>query len=403
MSMLSTRLIAASAILFIGTAVFAQDWPQWRGPNRDGKAGAFTAPATFPKELTQKWKTTVGLGVATPALVGDKLYVFTRQGDDEVILCLNAADGKEVWKDKYAARAVTGAASRHPGPRSSPAVAEGKVVTFGVGGVLSCYDTAGKLAWRNDTYKDVPTFFTASSPIIVDGVVIAQVGAKATGAIVALELATGKPKWACAGESPAYSSPVVMAVDGVKTIVAMTDAKVIGVAVADGKLLWQVPFAPAGRAQNTATPIIDGTTVIFSGMGRGTKAVTIEKQGDAYAAKDKWTNPKASTQYNTLVLKDGMLYGQSDAGALFCLDAKTGETAWIEAGQRGGFGAIVDAGSVVFSLPSGGELAVLKPDPKAYTEIAKYKTSATPTYATPVISGSRIFVKDQDALILLGL
>ena len=132
------RAAMAGCVILLGAAsAFAKDWPQWRGPNRDGKVKGFTAPQKWPTELTQKWKVTVGSGDATPALVGDKLYVFTRQGADEVTLCLNAANGKELWKDKYAAQAVTGAASRHPGPRSSPAVANGKVVTLGVGGVLS--------------------------------------------------------------------------------------------------------------------------------------------------------------------------------------------------------------------------------------------------------------------------
>jgi outer membrane protein assembly factor BamB len=120
--------------------VLAQDWPQWRGPNRDGKVTGFAAPQAWPGTLTQKWKTAVGSGDATPALVGDKLYVFARQDGEEVTLCLDAGSGKELWQDKYTAQAVTGAASRHPGPRSSPAVGDGKVVTLGVGGVFSCLD-----------------------------------------------------------------------------------------------------------------------------------------------------------------------------------------------------------------------------------------------------------------------
>ncbi len=116
---------AASCVVLIGAvAAFGQDWPQWRGPNRDGKASGFTAPKSWPKALNQKWKTTVGLGDATPALVGDKLYAFTRQGDDEVVLCLSAADGKELWRNKYAADAVGGPSSRqHSCPRISPNVA----------------------------------------------------------------------------------------------------------------------------------------------------------------------------------------------------------------------------------------------------------------------------------------
>ena len=127
----------------------AQDWPQWRGPNRDGKAAGFTAPKTWPKELAQKWKVSVGKGDATPALVGDKLFVFARDDSGETTLCLDAASGKELWRDKYEAQGATEPMGQHPGPRSSPTVANGKVVTYGVRGTLSCLDAAtGKMLWR---------------------------------------------------------------------------------------------------------------------------------------------------------------------------------------------------------------------------------------------------------------
>lgn len=111
------------------TGALAQDWPQWRGPNRDGKAAGFAAPAAWPASLVQKWKVPIGPGDASPALLGERLFLSIREGDQEVTLCIDARDGKQVWRDAYAAAAVTGAAARHPGPRSSPAVAEGKVVT----------------------------------------------------------------------------------------------------------------------------------------------------------------------------------------------------------------------------------------------------------------------------------
>src|SRR5437762_14050214 len=98
-----TKTIAALVVsVFLATASFAADWPQWRGPNRDAKVTGFTPPATWPKELTKKWSVSVGDGVATPALVGEKLFAFARQGDDEVTTCLDAASGKVLWQDKYA-------------------------------------------------------------------------------------------------------------------------------------------------------------------------------------------------------------------------------------------------------------------------------------------------------------
>jgi len=403
----ASRLVGvmlSGMILVLATCAFAQDWPQWRGANRDGKATGFTAPQKWPTALAQKWKVTVGSGDATPALVGDKLYVFARQGDDEVTRCLNAADGKEVWKDKYAAQAVTGAAARHPGPRSSPTVADGKVITLGVGGVLSCMDAAtGKVAWRNDEFsKAVPQFFTAMSPIVVDGMVVAHLGGKDKGTLVALDLATGSQKWKWTGEGPAYDSPVLATVDGTKQIVLLTEKGLVGVAAADGKLLWQVPAAPQGRCYNSATPIVDGQTVIFTGQGTGTKAVKIEKQGDAFAAKELWSNADLGTGFSTPVLKDGWLYGLSDKSNLYAMNAQNGQAGWTDAAKRGmgNFGAVLDAGSCIMALPSNSELIVFKPGEKEYAELAKIKVAETPTYAHPVIAGSRIFVRDQDSVIL---
>src|SRR5262245_47611470 len=182
--------------LFLAPAARGEDWPQWRGPNRDAKVTGFTAPKTWPKELTQKWKVTVGEGVATPALVGDKLFVFSRQDGKEVVRALNAADGKELWKDEYESGGATGPASGFSGPRASPTVADGKVVTFGVRGILNCYDAAsGKRLWQKDDFKGTwPGFFVSSSPIVVDGLCIVQVGGGAKGGMAAYELATGNER-----------------------------------------------------------------------------------------------------------------------------------------------------------------------------------------------------------------
>jgi len=398
--------VGCLALMIAGT-LFAQDWPQWRGPNRDGKVTSFTAPQTWPQTLAEKWKTTVGTGDATPALVGDKLYVFTRQGDDEVVLCLNAADGKEIWSEKYAAKPVTGPSARqHPGPRSSPAVAEGKVVTLGVDGVVSCLDAAtGKLAWRKDPFPGVvPMFFTAMSPMIVDGMAIAQLGGRGNGAILAYDLATGDEKWRCEGEAPEYASPVLLTVDGTKQIVTLSDKSVVGVGLADGKVLWQLPFMPQRMAYNAATPIVDGQTVIYTGAGRGTKAVKIEKQGDGFAPKELWSNPDVAPQFNTPVLKDGFLFGLSNRGNLFCINAENGETAWIDSSSHGrGFAAMVDLGSCLVALPSTSELIAFKPSGKQFEELAAIKVADTPTYAHPVIAGNRIFIKAEDTVTLLTI
>ncbi len=396
---------AVCVVLLGASCLHADDWPQWRGPNRDNKVTGFTAPATWPKELTRKWKVTVGIGDASPVLVGDKIYVFTRQGGDEATLCLDAADGHEIWHDKYAAAAVSGAASRHPGPRSTPAVADGKVCTLGVGGVLSCLDAdKGTVVWRKES-KEHPRFYTSSSPIIVDGKCIAEVGTEGDGGIAAYDLADGAEKWKWPGAGPSYASPVLMTVDGTKQIVALTDKSVVGVSAADGKLLWQIPFRSGGMGSyNSITPLVDGPTVYYAREGSGTTAIKVEKKDDGFTARQLWQKSESAGKYNTPMLKDGLIYGLSAAGRgatnFFCMKADTGEAAWTDSAKRGECGTVYDAGNVLLGLTSDSQLVVFKPGDKGYTEVAKYKVADSPTWACPIIAGNRVIVKDKDSLTL---
>jgi outer membrane protein assembly factor BamB len=403
-----TRRCVRSAFLlsvicaFMASTALAQDWPQWRGANRDGKVTGFAVPDAWPKSLAQKWKVTVGLGDSTPALVGDKLYVFAQQDTDQVTLCLDASSGKEIWRDKYPSHgSVTGAPARHgQGPRSSPAVADGKVVTLDFAGVLSCLDaTSGKVVWRKDKeLPPTPRFLVATSPILVDGMCIVQQGAGEKGGLDAYDLTSGESKWTWTGDGAAYSSPVLAKIGDANQIVAETDKFLNGIDVATGKLLWQTPFAGRGMAYNAATPIIDGNTIYCT--GHGSKAFTIDKQGDAFAATQLWSNDAVGTQFNTPVLSGGNLYGLSSKGNFFCMDAKTGKVLWTDTAKHPAFCAIVDAGSVLIALPPEGELTIIKPSAEKFDMPAKFKVSDNATYAYPVVAGNRIYIKDKDSLTL---
>jgi outer membrane protein assembly factor BamB len=392
-------MLVGGALLLSACGVGAQDWPQWRGPNRDNKVTGFTAPQTWPKELAQKWKVSVGVGEASPVLAGGKVYVFTRQGGDEVTLCLDAGSGKELWKDKYAAATVTRPAAAYPGPRSTPAVGEGKVCTLGVGGEVSCLDAAtGKLVWRHKT--KAPQFNTSTSPLIVDGKCVVY-----GNALTAYDLASGESKWEWSGTDTPYGSPVLMTVDGTKQIVTPTVGILAGVSLADGKPLWQFKFGgtmPKSDYQNSfSTPIIDGQAVIYSSVPTRAKAGTtialkIEKKGDSFTATELWKKDLASHQYHTPVLKDGLLFGVSISRNFFCMDAKTGEQLWIDkSAQRGQCGSILDAGPVLLALTSDRQLLALKPSNKEYAELAKYQVADEETWCVPIVSGNRIFVKDR--------
>jgi outer membrane protein assembly factor BamB len=279
--------------------------------------------------------------------------------------------------------------------------------------LLSCYDAiSGKKLWQKNDIKGWPRFFTASSPIIVDGLCIAQLGGQ-KGGVAAYELLTGNEKWKWIGDGPGYASPVLLTVDGTKAIIAETNSKLVALGAADGKLLWETPYAVSGRGYNASTPIVEGDSVIYAGSGRGTRAVKLEKKDGMLAATERWKNDNG-VQFNTPVLVRGMLYGLSESNTLFCINAETGKTAWTAplakggasgpgGGRRGampGYGSIVAAGDVLMSLTPQGQLVVFQPSDKEFKQLASYTVAEGNTFAYPIVSGNRIFILDKDSVTL---
>jgi outer membrane protein assembly factor BamB len=392
-------------LLIFPASLFPQDWVQFRGNSRDSKVTGFQVPKTWPSELRQAWKVNVGTGDASPLLMGNRIFVFTRQGGDEVILCLDAATGKEIWKSQYACAAVTGPSTSHPGPRSTPAISQGKMVTFGVTAILTCLDvTNGKVLWKKENPgNEVPQFYTGMSPLLVDGLCIVHLGKPNEGEVVALDLASGTEKWKWTGDGPSYSSPSVMVADGQKQVVVLTEKNLIGLSLNDGKLLWEVPATVQQRFYNCPSPYINGQIIYFTGQGTGTKAIQISKDGNKFVTRELWQNPDIGAKWNTPILKDGFLYGFTDQRRIYCLNASDGKTAWYDSAINSDFATILDCGSVIIGLPSTANLLVFKPDNKSYQEIARYKVSDTPIYAFPVIAGNNIYIKDAESLTLFKI
>jgi outer membrane protein assembly factor BamB len=394
--------LAASAVLVSTLCLHAQDWPQWRGVNRDGKTGPFAVPAAWPDALKQKWNINVGKGDSSPLLAGSNLYVFARKGDDEILYCLDPATGDARWKAPYPANyVVTGPAKDHPGPRSTPVISGGKICALGVGGILSCFDAAsGKILWQKQSTNDFLGIQykceTAMSPIVEDGRLIVHVGPNTNGAVISFDLATGAPQWKWAGDGPANSSPAIMTAGGKKQLVIFTTKYLVGLDLADGKLLWQVNYQ-AVQGVN-ATPVISGNTVYYIGQGKGLAALKIEQQDGVFTATNLWSTPKFPARYTTPILRDGRLFGSYN-GRVFCANAQNGEAVWDQDAKLGDTAVIVDAGPVMFALGARGQLLVFKPE-TTFTQLASYTVAKTETWAHPVVAGNRIFVKDNETLAL---
>jgi outer membrane protein assembly factor BamB len=223
-----------------------------------------------------------------------------------------------------------------------------------------------------------------------------HVGDKTNGAVIAFELAGGEPKWKWTGDGPANSSPVVMTAGDRKQLVTLTATSLVGLDLANGKLLWQAPFE--ATQGNNATPVVDGSMVICTGQGKGLVAVKIEPQGEGFTATPLWTNKQVGARFTTPVLKGGLLYGYN--GSFFCASVQTGATLWADTTKRGQSAAMLDAGTVLLALTLNGELTAFKPGHTEYAELARIKIASSDTWAHPVVSGNRIFVKDSETLSL---
>ncbi len=290
-AVLAVIIAAAGLTVVVAGQKPSPDWPQWRGPNRDGTLATFVEPKTWPDQLTRRWKVEVGTGYATPIVVGIRVYGFSRQQENEVMRAIDADSGKVVWETPYPAPfTMNQATARHgPGPKSTPTYANGRLFTLGISGIVTAFDAAtGKQLWQKPAPPVEPLFHTAQSALVDRGVVILHVGGHKQGALTAFDPATGAVKWSWDGDGPAYGSPIVAEIGGTRQVITFSQDNLVGVAAANGQLLWKVPFT-ARSTTNSVTPLVyNGRTVIVSGQGKPLTAYTIAKQNDQWAATLAW-------------------------------------------------------------------------------------------------------------------
>lgn len=392
-------------VLALPLGAAPKDWNQWRGPNRDGIAAGFKAPATWSSgALVKGWSVTVGEGHSSPVVAGERVYVFARENGREVMRCLALADGAEIWRDAYEAPYTMNLAAwaHGKGPKATPVVADGRVFALGIDGHVSAYDAArGTVLWRTNfagEYKATsPSFGAAASPLVDGSSLIVPVGGKHGGALVALDGGSGQVRWKWTGDGPAYASPVLATIGGVRQIITQMQKHCVAVAADDGRELWRLPFKTSYE-QNSVTPVVAGELVIFGGVSKPTFAVRATTAGPEIV----WENKTFVMYMSTPVLSGTTLYGMAtrQRGSLFALDVNTGQELWRGPGRLGENASLTDIGSVLLVLNDEGELTVQEKRERGLKTVATYKVADTPVWASPAPAGGGLLVKDKTTLML---
>ena len=401
------RWLTAFALALATSQAQAQEWPGWRGPQRDGTVPAAQAPANWPESFAPAWRVETGEGYSSPVVSAGRVFVHGRRGDLEVVTAFDLESGARLWRHDYPARFVqnTIVPTALPGPFATPVVDGGRVFTLGAGGILSSWDaTSGDLLWRNDYSPSVQVtgLFcgTAASPLVHAGRLIVQVGSDpAGGRVLALDPATGAEIWAWRGVGPGYASPTLIEVDGLRQLVTLTESSVVGLDPAHGTLLWSTPFTDEWN-ENIMTPVWTGVHLVVSGPRQGTRAFTIRRHGDAWQAAPAWSNPGVTMYMTSPVLAGGIVYGHSTAraGQFVALDAATGTVQWSSEGREGEYAAALLAGDDLLLLTGDAELLVAEPGPAGFTVSHHYDVADAVTWTVPVPLPDGLLVRDAAGL-----
>jgi outer membrane protein assembly factor BamB len=406
---LTTQWPAVGALLMAYAGSIASqgtgtDYPQWRGVNRDGAASGFTEPATWPEALKHRWKVDVGEGYATPLVVGNTVYVFTRRSGLEVMTALDAATGKERWHTGYAApyAPATLAAAHGVGPKATPTFHDGRLFTLGMTGIVSAFDAAtGEIVWQTAAASEHPSYGMAVSPVAAGRLVIVHPGNH--GPLTAYDAATGIVQWSAVGRG-AYASPIVLELGGVRQVVTMTQDSVLGVSVSDGTRLWEHAW-PSRGTPSAITPLVYGGMLIVSSQGMGVTALKPARRDGTWGVAVVWETTEVSLFLSNPVLVGNTLFGLSEKarGQYFALDADTGRVLWLGPPRQASNTAVVKAGGLLLLLNDDAELIVARGSRRAFEPLTRYTVANSATWAQPAVSGGRVFVKDVTSVTLWTL
>jgi outer membrane protein assembly factor BamB len=379
---------------------FAADWPQWRGPHRDGissESGLLESwPAGGPRHV---WKTQgLGDGYSSFAVVGDRLYTQGQQGSQEFVLAFDTNTGKQLWKIPNG-RAYQ--ESRGNGPRGTPTTNGDRLYALAADGTLICLDAAsGQRIWGLNLIDKfggrVPTWGISESPLIDgDRVIVTPGGPGAS--VVALDKLKGDLLWKSQSDPAGYSSPIAFDAGGSRKVVVFTAHGAIALDMKNGEFQWRYDKV-SNRTANIATPIVhDGYVFLSSDYGTGCALLKLTAGAKAVGASEVYFNRDMRNHYTTSVLVGDYLYGFS-SGILTAMKFLTGEVAWRD--RSVGKGNVIYAEGNLYAFGEDGAVGLIQATPQGYKEKSRFeiRKGSYPTWTPPVIANGRLYLRDQDNL-----
>ena len=390
------RRIPYFLTLILAFTAIAADWPQWRGPERNGissETGLLTSwPSGGPKVV---WKASgLGVGYSSFAIVNGKMYTQGQRGKQEFVLALDVNTGNKLWETVTSRNFEN---DRGSGPRGTPTFDNGKLYAMTGEGTVICIDAAtGKILWQVDSVQkfggSVPQWGYSESPLIDGDRVIIMPGGRGA-SVVSLDKKTGEVQWKSGNDHAGYSSAIVADVNGAKQVIVLSGQSASGLQESTGELLWRYGKV-ANNVANIATPIYqDGAVFLSSAYDTGCALLKLNPKG----MQEVYFNRDMMNHYSSSVLVDGTLYGYSNA-FLSAMDFKTGKLLWKN--RSVGKGSVLYADKHLYALGEDGGVGLIEASPTAYKEVSRfeYRKGSLPSWSPLVISDGRMYLRDQDNL-----
>ncbi|MBI1916859.1 MAG: PQQ-like beta-propeller repeat protein [Planctomycetes bacterium] len=388
----------------------ADDWPQWRGPNRDGVWQKAELPAKLAEKLRPRWRQSIGGGYSGIAVAAGRVYTLDYHKtprEVERIVCLDVANGKLLWTHAYDVR--YGKMEYGNGPRSTPTVHEGRVYTFGARGHLFCLDArSGKVVWSRDTVKDfkgtVPQWGHACSPLVDGRRVMVQVGGE-DAALVALDTATGAKVWRALADRPGYSSPILIAGKGWRQLIHFGPQHVFGLDPASGKVHWKIEQEPITYDVAISDAVWHDGVLLVGDYWTGSRAIRLDERGRN--PKVIWKGPRLSLLMSTPLGRDGHVYALDRKDGLVCIELQTGKVKWrgehITPRGHNPQASLVWAGERALIFNERSELILARLLPQKYEEVSRTRSLDRDSWSHPAYAGGCIFVRDDEEIVCVPL